>query len=78
MEAAGIEPASNLAATGQLPYGRVICEEYRAASALYNACSSCLNLTSVDADLQRVVAAWVALPEAIRRAVVVLIESQET
>jgi hypothetical protein len=78
MEAAGIESASDFDATDQLPCGCVFCEECRAANALHDDCSSCLNLTSADADLQRVVAAWVALPKVIRRAIVVLIESQET
>ena len=36
MEAAGIEPSKDFAATGKLPCGCVICEECRAALALQN------------------------------------------
>jgi hypothetical protein len=72
MEAAGIEPASDFDATGQLPCGRVICEECRAANALQGPCSDCHWMAFLDADLQRIVAAWNGLPAAIKAAFVVL------
>lgn len=76
MEAAGIEPSIDFAATGQLPCGCVICEECRAALALQNWRPEWLEVAFDDADLQRVVDAWADLPEAIRRAAVSLVDSQ--
>jgi hypothetical protein len=75
MEAAGIEPSGDFAASGILPCGCVICEECRAARALQNGCSTWLDLSSLDADLQSVHAAWGGLPTAIRKAVLALIGS---
>jgi hypothetical protein len=76
MEAAGIEPESNLTATGELPCGCVICKECLAANALYGPCSDCHWMASLDADLQRVVAAWNRLSAAIKTAIVFLIKSR--
>jgi hypothetical protein len=77
MEAAEIEPSFDFAATGQLPCGCVICEECRAARALHFRRTEWLELASSDADLQRVIATWGNLPEPIRRAILVLVGSQE-
>ena len=70
---AGIEPSGDFAATGNLPCGCVIYEECRAARALHSESPNCLDLSSLDADLQSVHAAWCSLPEAIRMAVLALI-----
>jgi hypothetical protein len=53
----------------------VICEGCRAALALQTGHSNCLELASIDADLQRVIAAWHGLPAVIRKAVIALIGS---
>jgi hypothetical protein len=76
LEAAGIEPSGDFAASGILPSGCVICEECRAARALQNGCSTWLELSSLDADLQSVHAAWATLPDAIRKAILSLAEIQ--
>ena len=77
MEAAGIEPAGDFAATGKLPCGCVICEECRAANALHGDCSSCLCMASLDADLQQIVETWSSLPGPIRAAILTLAKLQE-
>lgn len=75
MEAAGIEPSSDLAATGKLPCGCVICEECRAALALQNWRPQWLEVTFDDPDLQRVVESWDALPAAMKAAIMALVRS---
>ena len=74
----GFESTSDFDATGKLPCGCVICEQCRAANALHCESFNCLSLASIDTNLQEVIAAWDGLPEAIRRAVMALIGSQET
>lgn len=75
MEAAGIEPSNDFAATGLLPCGCVICEECRAAMALQNWRPEWLEVAFDDADLQRVVENWDNLADAIRLAITALIGS---
>jgi hypothetical protein len=69
----GIEPAFNSDATDFLPCGCVNCQQCRAARALHLGCPDWLYVASADADLQRVIAAWDALPQAIRAAVMAVI-----
>ncbi|MBX9791378.1 MAG: site-specific integrase, partial [Pirellulales bacterium] len=75
VEAAGIEPSNDFSATGLLPCGCVICEECRAALALQNWRPEWLEVAFDDADLQRVVESWDAMPGSVRRAIVGLAES---
>jgi hypothetical protein len=75
--ATGIEPAFNSDATDILPCSCVNCQQCRAAPALHFGCPDWLETASHDADLQRVIAAWGDLPEAIRRALLALIGSLE-
>jgi hypothetical protein len=52
------------------------CPECRAARALNSGGLNCCCLASLDPELQRVIAAWDGLPEAIREAAIALIGSQ--
>lgn len=75
MEAAGIELASEDDATDSAVSS---CENQQvpcAALALQYSDSNCLNLASVDADLQEVVTAWSDIPHSIRQAILVLAHS---
>jgi hypothetical protein len=76
MAEAGIEPSGDFDATGTLPCGCVICEQCRAARTLHFGRPNWLDLSSLDAGLQSVHVAWHGLPDAIRRAIVALIETQ--
>ncbi len=78
MEAAGIEPSNDLAATGLLPCGCVICEKCRAALALHSWRPEWLEVAFDDAELQRVVELWDRLPFAIRAAIKALLWSHES
>jgi hypothetical protein len=71
----GIEPSGDSDATAILPCGCVVCRECRAARALQNGRSGCLDLSTIDAELQAVIAAWDGLPAAIKKAVAALIGS---
>lgn len=73
----GLEPTADFNLTGILPCGCVICEECRAALALQMARSEWLDLAPVDAGLQRVIAVWDRLPDAIRLAIAALVECQK-
>jgi hypothetical protein len=73
----GFEPDADFAATGILPCGCVMCQECRAALALQTGCSEGHELALNDADLQRVMLAWPSLPDAIRRAMLVLVDSSQ-
>jgi len=77
LEAAGVEPRDDFDASGYLPCGCVICDECRAARALHFSSSNWLDLSSLDADLQSVHAAWSSLPDAIRKAIIALVEVQK-
>jgi len=52
------------------------CETCRAANALQDACSESHCMASLDADLQRIIAASSVLPVAIKAAVVAILELQ--
>jgi hypothetical protein len=70
-----IEPASrdDLSADGECTCE--FCQGWRAANALQNDYSKCLDAAVLDAGLQRVISAWDSLPEAIRRAIFAMVES---
>jgi hypothetical protein len=76
-EGMGFEPTLESAATDDCDGGCEKCLSVHAAMALHCESSNCLSLASIDADLQEVIAAWDGLPEAIRKAVMALIGSQE-
>jgi hypothetical protein len=65
MKAAGIEPASGLEPTVNCDCGCIKCHHPCAAWALHPGGSHCRFLASLDAELQRMVAAWHCLPVAI-------------
>jgi hypothetical protein len=75
VEAAGIVPAScsNITKSDCCLYEH--CQHPCAARALHSGGLNCHFLTSLDADLQRVLAAWERLPPAIRRATLALLEA---
>jgi hypothetical protein len=50
------------------------CLGWRAARALQNGYANCRNVVSLGPDLQRLIAAWDGLPEAIRKAAIASIE----
>jgi hypothetical protein len=75
MEAAGIEPASEIDATNSAASGCENQETPSAANALHDSDSNCLNLASIDADLRVVIGAWGFLPHNIRQAIIMLVES---
>jgi hypothetical protein len=77
-EVAGIEPASCAESTVNCDCGCVKCLPPSAARALHPGGLNCHFLASLDADLQRVIAAWDHLPVAIRKATLALIGSQTT
>jgi hypothetical protein len=66
---AGIEPSSYAEST-------VNCQLLCAPRALDPGGFNCHFVASLDADLQRMIAAWEGLPAAIRRAIVGLADSQ--
>ena len=68
LEAAGIEPSDDFAATKDGVCNCENCQQCRAAYALHLECFKGHLLASFDADLQRVIAVWDELPEAMRRA----------
>lgn len=64
---AGLEPAGEIDATISVASG---CENQptpRAANALHGSDSNCLLLSSLEVDLQEVVAAWGDIPQSIRQ-----------
>jgi hypothetical protein len=81
MEAAGIEPSIDFAATGNLPCGCVICEECRAAPALHFWGAECPLVSCNGVDCQdgdcppAVLRAWFNLPPHIRDAILTLVEA---
>ncbi len=68
----GIEPSDDFGATADSPCDCENCQQCRAAYALHLECFKGHLMASFDADLQRVVEAWDRLPEAVRKAVMVL------
>jgi hypothetical protein len=75
MKAAAIEPASCSNLTESACCLCDNCQHPCAARALQTGGPNCHFVASLDADLQRVIAAWDGLPEAIRRATLALIVS---
>lgn len=73
----GLEPTASRGATGNGSCGCVICLECRAALALQTGHPDRLALASFDGDLQRVIGAWDRLPNAIQKAVLALVGSQD-
>lgn len=71
------EAGSGFVASSEFPFGYVNYETRRAANALHAGDSNWLDLALIDADLQCVILAWRGLSGPIRRAVVVLVRSQE-
>lgn len=69
----GFEPAGDFDATTDGQCSCEFCQGWRAANALHSEVTSCPEVASADPELQRVVASWDALPEAIRAAVLALI-----
>lgn len=76
MEAAGIEPVRDFAATGLPPCGCVICKECRAALALHSWRPEWLEVAFDDAELQRVVDSWGSLPHGLRQGILAILQSQ--
>jgi hypothetical protein len=75
VEAAGIEPSDDFGATDSSVCDCENCQQCRAAYALHLECFKGHLLASLDADLQRVIAAWERLPESIRVAALAIITS---
>ena len=77
MEAGGIEPASESDAKTECISG---CEKKQisgAANALHFGGNACLSLAVLDTDLHNVVHAWPSLPEAIKSAILTLVQAAQ-
>lgn len=74
--ATGFEPAIEIAGTEHGDCGYENCDMCRAANALHSGRLGWLAMASTDSDLQRVITAWVDLPDPIRRAIMALVASQ--
>jgi hypothetical protein len=72
LEAAGIEPACEIDATDSAISSCETQPAPRAANALHGSDSNCLRLSSLDADLQEIIAAWKNIARNIRQAILVL------
>jgi hypothetical protein len=77
MEDRGLEPLGDFDATNNTASSSDGCPECGAARALHSGGPDCHLLSSLDADLQSVIAAWDGLPTAIRRATLALIGSRQ-
>lgn len=73
----GIEPPLESDATNNQPGGCEFCIDPGAANALHSCGPNCHSLAAFDADLHLVIEAWEGLSDAIRRAVIGLVRSQE-
>jgi hypothetical protein len=69
----GVEPVADFAVTADNNCGYGDCPCRGAANALQDRRANCPALASVDADLQRVLAAWDGLPLHIRKTVLALV-----
>jgi hypothetical protein len=76
MEAAGIEPASCSEPTVEHSCDCVTCSHPCAARALHPSGSACQRVSSLDADLRALIAAWKDLPVTIRKAILAPVSSQ--
>jgi hypothetical protein len=75
MAEAGIEPASDSDASAESLCSCEFCQGYRAARALHSDRSNCLDVASLDHDLQEVIAVWGKLPKRIRATIMALAET---
>jgi hypothetical protein len=73
VEDRGLEPLSDFDARETAASTSARCQECGAARALHSGGPECHFLSSLDADLQRVIAAWDGLPAAMRRAMIALL-----
>jgi hypothetical protein len=69
VEAAGIEPSDDFAATENRICDCENCQQCRAAYALHFECFKGQLLASFDSELQRIIAAWNKLEPATRRVI---------
>jgi len=76
MEVAGIEPVSGIHATDLAASGCANQVTPCAANTLHEGDTDCRSAALDDAALRYVVAAWNALPQKFRQAIVMLVESQ--
>jgi hypothetical protein len=76
MKDRGLEPLGDFDAKRNSASTSIDHQQGGAARALHSGGPNCHCLSSVDADLQAVIAAWGGLPTAIRKAVMALIELQ--
>jgi hypothetical protein len=77
VEAAGIEPSDDFDASEISICDCENCQQCRAANALHEQCFKMRFLTTLDADLQRVIGAWGQLSDAMRIAMRAFVESIE-
>lgn len=77
MEAAGIEPGTNIDATRVAESDYAICPECGAAYALHGSGSNLHELSPLDADLQEVISAWDTLSMELRKALWAIVASQQ-
>jgi hypothetical protein len=75
MEAAGIEPESDSAATNGKLVLCVECESCGAAHTLHSADAARPSLTESDTQLQQLVHKWASLPDHIRRTILTLLHA---
>ncbi len=73
----GLEPLGDFDASVDCHSSSSDCKGCCAARALHPGGLDCQFLSSVDPELQRVMAAWGGLPTAIRKAIVTLLECQK-
>jgi hypothetical protein len=76
--ATGFEPDSEFLASPRGERGYVDCEMCRAANALHSGCLKWLEFALNDTDLRRVILAWPSRSDAIRRAILALVDSSRT
>jgi len=78
MEDRGLEPRAVFDVTENHESTCVRCQEGSAAQVLHTGGIICHLMSSLDADLQRVIAAWDGLPAAILKAIATLLECKES
>jgi len=71
--ATGFESAGDFDVTADWECPCDFCLGWRAANALQNNGSRCLDVASFDGDLQQVISSWDGLPEPMRRAIMAII-----
>jgi hypothetical protein len=69
----GFEPVGNFDAITDGPCTCDFCQGWLAALALQNDVSKCLDMASIDSDLELVIVVWSELPVVMRRAIMALI-----